>query len=96
MSAMPEAVYPEFERLLTMPRTTESLTAVEVEKLVDLVRTTAPATSMSMRDRDKATGAGYTFAVHADLAAVVNYVYNHCITYFRKDFFEKTHNKIYI
>ena len=27
---------------------------------------------------------------------IVNYVYNHCITYFRKDFFEKTHNKIYI
>ena len=23
---------------------------------------------------------------------IVNYVYNHCITYFRKDFFEKTHN----
>ncbi|GAB1410393.1 hypothetical protein MASR1M90_15470 [Desulfovibrionales bacterium] len=79
MSAVSETVYPELEHLLTLPCGAASITQTDVEHLVNLVRSTASGTSLTMQDRNKATGAAHTFAVHTDLATLVSYVYNPAI-----------------
>lgn len=75
LDTVPETVYPELERLLTLPCGTD-ITGDDVEHLLGLVCSTAPETSLAMQDRNKATGAAHTFAVRTDLATLVGYVYN--------------------
>lgn len=76
MQSVPESLYPGLEYLLSVPRSDAAVAAEKLSTLVDFVRSTPAATSMTMQSREKATGAFHSFVMRGDLGRVIDYVYN--------------------
>ncbi len=74
--SVPDALYPGLEYLLSVPVTKKDFARDQVSGIVDFVRSTAADTSMAMQDRNKATGAFYSFTLRGTLARLTEYVYN--------------------
>lgn len=76
LQSVPESLYPDLEYLFSVPTATLPFASEQVSGIVGFVATTASDTSLSMKDRNSATGAFHSFSVRGDLAKVVEYVYN--------------------
>jgi len=76
LKSIPDSLYPGLEYLLTIPTSNSDIAPDQLEKIISFVASSEAETSMSMLDREKASGAFYAFTLRGDLARVVDYVYN--------------------
>jgi len=76
LSPMPENLYSGLECLLSLPKSQSTLTPEQVNELVEFVRTSPAGASLSLKDRNGASGAMHCFSVRGDLNRVIEYVYN--------------------
>ena len=74
--SIPESLYPEIEYLLTLPTSNADISPDKISEIIAFVASTPAETSMGLKDRDKASGAFYSFTLRGDLNRVVDYVYN--------------------
>jgi len=76
LQPIPDSLYPGLEYLLTVPKASADIAPDKLSEIIDFVSSAAADTSMSMQDRDKASGAFHAFTLRGDLSRVVGYVYN--------------------
>jgi len=76
LKSIPDSLYPGLEYLLTIPTSNSDIAPDQLEKIISFVASSEAETSMSMLDREKASGAFYAFTLRGDLSRVVDYVYN--------------------
>jgi hypothetical protein len=76
LKPVPESVYPGLEYLLTIPGGTDDIVPERLNHIIDFVVSTPADASMSMQDRDKASGAFHSFTLKGDLSRVLDYAYN--------------------
>lgn len=76
MQPVPESLYPGLEYLLTVPKGPAGMDSARLQGILDFVATAPQDTSMSMQDREKASGAFHAFTLRGDLGRVLDYAYN--------------------
>ncbi len=76
MQAVPKNLYPALEYALTIPAGREKLDPEKLSVLVNFVRSAASGSSMTMENRNKATGAFHSFELKGGLGKVAQYAYN--------------------
>jgi len=76
LKSIPDSLYPGLEYLLTIPSSNSDIAPDQLSQIVSFVASSEAETSMSMQDREKASGAFYSFTLRGDLSRVVDYVYN--------------------
>lgn len=76
MQPVPESVYPGLEYLLTIPKGTDDIVPERLNDILEFVASAPADTSMSMQDREKASGAFHSFTLKGDLGRVLDYAYN--------------------
>jgi hypothetical protein len=76
LQSLPESLYPGLEYLLTVPASGADIDPSKLNDIMNFVAATPPDTSMTMQDRDRASGGFHSFSMRGDLAKVVDYVYN--------------------
>jgi hypothetical protein len=76
LKPVPESVYAGLEYLLTIPGGTDDIVPERLNHIIDFVVSTPADASMSMQDRDKASGAFHSFTLKGDLSRVLDYAYN--------------------
>jgi hypothetical protein len=76
LKSIPDSLYPDLEYLLTIPSSNSDIAPDQLENIISFVASSEAETSMSMLDREKASGAFYAFTLRGDLSRVVDYVYN--------------------
>lgn len=74
--SIPESLYPEIEYLLTLPTSNADISPDKISEIIAFVASTPAETSMGLKDRDKASGAFYSFTLRGGLDRMVDYVYN--------------------
>ena len=75
MQAVPKNLYPALEYALTIPAGREKLDPEKLSVLVNFVRSAASGSSMTMENRNKATGAFHSFELKGGLGKVAQYAY---------------------
>lgn len=76
LNPIPDSLYPDLEYLLTLPTSNSDIAPEKMSEIISFVGSSAAESSMSMQDREKASGAFYAFTLRGDLSRVVDYVYN--------------------
>jgi hypothetical protein len=76
LKSIPDSLYPGLEYLLTIPKSNSDIEPGQLSEIISFVASSAAESSMSMQDREKASGAFYAFTLRGDLSRVVDYVYN--------------------
>jgi hypothetical protein len=76
LQSIPESLYPGLEYLLTVPASGADIDPSKLNDIMDFVASTPSDTSMTMQDRNRASGGFHSFSMRGDLAKVVDYVYN--------------------
>lgn len=76
MQAVPKNLYPALEYALTIPADREKVEPEKLSALVNFVRSAASGSSMTMENRNEATGAFHSFELKGDLGKVARYAYN--------------------
>lgn len=76
LQSVPESLYPGLEYLLTVPKGGSDLVPEKIAEIVSFVASTPQNVSMTMRDRDKASGGFHAFTVRSGLERIAEYAYN--------------------
>ncbi len=76
LQAIPDSLYSGLEYLLTVPKGNADIAPEQLSEIIAFVASTAPDTSMTMQDRDKASGGFHAFTLRGDMKRVADYVYN--------------------
>ncbi len=76
LQSAPMHVYPDLEYILSLSQSSADLDPKKISGLINFVSSEPAKSGMILREREGATGALYTFSIHADLAQVLDYVYN--------------------
>lgn len=74
--SVPESLYPGLEYLLTLPTSATDIAPEQLAGIVSFVAQAKPDESMSMQDREGASGGFHAFSLRGDLARVARYAYN--------------------
>ena len=76
LQVAPKHIYPDLEYILSLFQSSGNLDPNLLSGLINFVSSEPAKSGMILKERQGATGALYTFSVHADLAQVLDYVYN--------------------
>ena len=76
LKSIPDSLYPGLEYLLTIPTSNADIAPDQLTQIISFVASSEAESSMSMQEREKASGAFYAFTLRGDLSRVVDYVYN--------------------
>ena len=76
LQSVPDSLYTGLEYLLTIPKGTSDIAPERLNEILAFVAATPSDISMSMQDRDKASGAFHSFSLRGDLSRVLEYAYN--------------------
>ena len=76
LQPVPESLYPGLEYLLTIPRGSSDMDPGRLNEILSFVASAQQDVSMSLQDRDKASGAFHAFTLRGDLGRVLDYAYN--------------------
>lgn len=76
LESLPQTLYPGLEYLLQVADAGIPFTPDQIMPLVTFVTSTPEGASLSMQERDGATGAFHSFVLHSDLARIIDYAYN--------------------
>jgi hypothetical protein len=73
---VPDHVYPDLEYALALSQSSTGIEPKELASLIQFVGSRPDDSSMGLKERQGASGAFYAFSIKADLAHVLDYVYN--------------------
>ena len=76
LQVAPKHIYPDLEYILSLSQSSANLDPKLLSGLINFVSSEPAKLGMVLKERQGATGALYTFSVHADLSQVLDYVYN--------------------
>lgn len=76
LQSVPDVLYPGLEYLLTVPKSGTDIEPEKLSEIVSFVAQTPADTSMSMQDREGASGGFHAFTLRGDLRRVADYAYN--------------------
>jgi hypothetical protein len=73
---VPDHVYPGLEYALSLSQSSADVEPEALASLIEFVGSSPDDSSMSLKERQGASGAFYAFSIKVDLAHVLDYVYN--------------------
>lgn len=74
--SVPDQIYPDLEYALSLSQSSADVEPKELASLIQFVDSRPDDSSMSLKERQGASGAFYAFSIKADLGHVLDYVYN--------------------
>ena len=73
---VPEQVYPALEYILSLSQSSADLDSEKLSDLISFVRSTPAESSMTLQERQGASGAFHAFSIQGSLSNVLDYAYN--------------------